>query len=505
MSRAVLQPFEEYQKARVTFVQTVAELATRPQNIDALQSAGVMQLLRPLLLDNVPSIQQSAAMALGRLANYSDDLAEAVVTNEILTQLVPSLGDQNRFYKKAAAFVLRAVAKHSPQLATAVVDSGALDALVTCLEEFDPGVKEHAAWALGYIARHNAQLANFVVEAGAVPLLVLCVQEPELPLKRIAASALSDISKHSGDLAQKVVDAQAVQYLGQLINHPDAQLKQQVCSCLAQIAKHTVDLAESVVDAADLFPRIFNCLKDTDINVRKNSAACIREIAKQNPTLAKLIVNAGGAAAIVDYISEARGNARLPGIMTLGYISSFDEALAMGVIISKGIGPLKDALVTEPEDHIRAASAWSLGQIGRHGSDHARALAEDDVPARLLAAFIDEASSENLQKKAKRALKSIVQMCLFLPALEPLLNMSPPNILKYVVAQFAKVLPNDVEARRTFVKSGGLQTIQGIKATNPVLKEHISDINSLYPPDVVQYYSPDYADSLMKKIEDYAP
>ena len=34
------------------------------------------------------SIQQSAAMALGRLANYSDDLAEAVVQNEILPQLV---------------------------------------------------------------------------------------------------------------------------------------------------------------------------------------------------------------------------------------------------------------------------------------------------------------------------------------------------------------------------------------------------------------------------------
>jgi len=44
-------------------------LATHPANIDALQSAGVMALLRPLLLDNVPSIQQSAALALGRLAN----------------------------------------------------------------------------------------------------------------------------------------------------------------------------------------------------------------------------------------------------------------------------------------------------------------------------------------------------------------------------------------------------------------------------------------------------
>lgn len=159
MSRAVLQPFENYQKSRVQFVQTVAELAQRPQNIEALQSAGVMALLRPLLLDNVPSIQQSAALALGRLASYSEDLAENVVSNEILPQLVQSLGEQNRFYKKAAAFVLRAVAKHSAQLAQAVVDSGALDSLVVCLEEFDPSVKEAAAWALSYIAKHTDKLA----------------------------------------------------------------------------------------------------------------------------------------------------------------------------------------------------------------------------------------------------------------------------------------------------------------------------------------------------------
>jgi hypothetical protein len=34
------------------------------------------------------SIQQSAALALGRMANYSDDLAEAVVSSEVLPQLV---------------------------------------------------------------------------------------------------------------------------------------------------------------------------------------------------------------------------------------------------------------------------------------------------------------------------------------------------------------------------------------------------------------------------------
>jgi hypothetical protein len=48
-------------------------------------------------------------------------------------------------------------------------------------------------------------------------------------------------------------------------------------------------------------------------------------VAKHTPELAKLIVNAGGAAALVDYVKEAKGNARLPGIMALGYISAFSE------------------------------------------------------------------------------------------------------------------------------------------------------------------------------------
>ena len=87
--------FEQYQKSRTAFVQTVAELATRPQNIETLQNAGVMALLRPLLLDVVPTIQQTAALALGRLANYNDSLAEAIVKGDILPQLVYSLSEQN--------------------------------------------------------------------------------------------------------------------------------------------------------------------------------------------------------------------------------------------------------------------------------------------------------------------------------------------------------------------------------------------------------------------------
>lgn len=503
MSRAVLQVCENYQSARSTFVQAVAELAHRPQNIEALQNAGVMALLRPLLLDTVPSIQQSAALALGRLANYSEALAEAVVMNEVLPQLVYSLAEQNRFYKKTAAFVLKSVAKHSPALALSVVEAGALEALVGCLTEFEPSVKEAAAWALGYIARHTPELAQSVVDAGAVPQLVLCVQEPELSLKRISASTLSEICKHSPELAQVVVDSGTVPYLAPLIEHPDGKLKRQVCSCLAQVAKHSVDLAEVVVEA-EVFPKMFVCLKDQDATVRRNAATCIREIAKHTPELAQLIVNAGGHGALIEYTDHAKGAARLPGIMALGYIAAFSETLALAVIVHQGLLPLKDALVNEPEDHIKAAAAWSLGQIGRHTPDHAKALAQANVFRRLIDVYRDPSSSPDLQTKAQRALKSVLQKCTHLPALEPLLLDAPEKIVKYVVQQFAKVLPNHPQARKSFVQSKGLQKVQELKTDEQSkMQEYIATINSCYPPEIVQYYSPNYSDTLLQKLDDY--
>ncbi len=61
--------------------------------------------------------------------------------------------------------------------------------------------------------------------------------------------------------------------------------------------------------------------------------------------------------------------------------------------------------------------------------------------------------------QAKRSLKNILSRCVHLPALEPLLHDAPPNILKHVVGQFSKVLPNDPKARRLFVTSGGLKKV----------------------------------------------
>lgn len=540
-SRAVLQVFEDYQASRTKFVQTVAELALRPANIESLQNAGVMQLLRPLLLDTVPSIQQSAALALGRLANYSEELAECVVSAEVLPQLIYSLSEQNRYYKKAAAFVLRSIAKHSEELAQCVVDAGSLESLVECLSEFEPSVKEGAAWTLAYIARHSEGLAQSVVDSKqAVQQLILCLQEPELSLKRISASALSEIAKHSVCLAQTIVDQGGINYLVPLIQHPDNKLVRQVCSALAQIAKHSVDLAENIVEA-EVFPKILSLLqKDRDLVVKKNAATLCREIAKHTPELARMIVNCGGDSVLIEYITETQGNIRLPGIMALGYIAAFSDTLALAIIVHQGVLPLKDSLCNEQEDYIRAAAAWSLGQIGRHTPDHAKALAQADILSKLVAVYRDQSSSQDLRNKSQRALKAVLCKCTHLVALQPLLINSPIDtssadqgvsckILKYVVQQFAKVLPNDAHNKKAFVQSGALQKVQELKhrlsansgggGQQPVddqedeenhdesnqqdMLQYIATINSCFPPELVQYYSPNYSQQLLNKFDDY--
>lgn len=503
--RSINQVFENYQKARTLFVQTVSDLANKPQNVDVLQSKGVLVMLKNLLADPTSTIQYNAALALGRLANTNETVAREVVEADILPQLVLSLADQGRHYKKAAAFVLRAVAKHDAQMAQAVVDAGALEALVTCLEEFDPSVKESAAWALGYIARHNPDLATAVVDAGAIPYLVLCIQEPEMSLKRIVASALSDISKHSPEHAQSVVDKGAIAYLAQLINTTDSKLKRQVFSALGQISKHSLELAELVVEG-EIFPAALVSLKDNDDFVKKNTASLLRDVCKHSEELASLVVNNGGCPALVDYLSNTRGSARTPAVMALGHIGSFNEQLALAVITSHALTPLVSSLKEESDGLVLSAAAWTVGQLGRHSPIHAKHVADAHAFSSLIKLETSSSSTPEVQQKSARALRAVLQKCVHLPALEALLPVATPDILQHVIKQFAKVLPNDTAARKLFVTSGGLQKVQEIKAEDgSELKESIDTVNAAFPPEVVKYYSPDYSQTLLDRLDGYTP
>merc|ERR1711907_445183 len=75
----------------------------------------------------------------------------------------------------------------------------------------------------------------------------------------------------------------------------------------------------------------------------------------------------------------------------------------MSVIVSHAVKNLAVALSEETQDHVRAAAAWALGQVGRHSPEHSKAVAVALVLPKLLHAYLDENNSDDLKLKSKKS------------------------------------------------------------------------------------------------------
>jgi hypothetical protein len=478
--------------------------------------------------------KKAAAFCLRAVARHSPELAQAVTDCGALDSMVTCLEDFDPGVKEGAAWALGYIAAHNAALAQQAVDAGAVPLLVLCVQEPELSLKRIAASALSDIAKHSPELAQAVVDAGAVAYLAPLVVNQDPKLKRqvrtrcartLAASTYfacpgkpictvvmpflripcgSSMAMVPCSCWNRTLRAASAAYSLANKRFPcqDTEATVQVCCALAQVAKHSVDMAEVVVEA-EIFPRILTCLQYPDELVRKHAATVVREVAKHSMELSQLVVGNGGVGTLVDYISESTGGARLPGIMALGYIAAFSETLALAVIAEKGLVPLVAAQVDEREDHIKAAAAWTLSQVGRHTPDHAKAVADTGVLLVLAALEADTASSEDLQTKARRALKAIVSKLTHLPALDALVHRDlPESIMKLVLEQLGKVLTNDAAGRAAFVHSGGLARLQQMaEQPGSKLAEAIAVINSSFPEEIVRYYSPTYSTQLLEKLD----
>jgi 3-methyladenine DNA glycosylase AlkD len=443
-------------------------------------------------------VQQTAALALGRLAHYSTELATELVTTRVLQELVHSMKAETAtiYHRRAGAYVVRAVSRHTPELAQCCVDAGAAAVLVACLEDQDAGVREASAQSLGVVASHTAELAEAVVEAGAIPLLAASLKEPEPSLKRACIVTLTELAKHAPELVEPILEASIPVQLSALLAHDDARVRRQVCACLAQMAKHTVELAEMLVEAA-IFPALLGLLQDADAGVQRNAAVAVREVVKHADTLSALVVQSQGVGHLVDFMQSSLGAARLPGVMALGFIASYSETLAMDVLSGAGATAVCDALINEPEDHVKAAAVWALGQMGKHGAEHARLLAEADCLRHMLGALVHEEASGDLRAKAGRALLATLPHCTHLPAMLPLLPAAPRQVQRAVLAQVARVVPSDAAQRRQLVAGGGLKAILALETGGDAGVEELLDaISDAYPVEVVEFCSPGYSKTL---------
>jgi hypothetical protein len=88
-------------------------------------------------------------------------------------------------------------------------------------------------------------------------------------------------------------------------------------------------------------------------------------------------------------------------------------------------------------------------------------------------------------------------------ALWPLSLCFARQVQKYVLAQYAAILPNDAAARKAFMQTGLLQRVQELKlSAGPKVAESISRINAAFPTECVKFSDPSYARELVSKLEE---
>jgi len=553
MSKAVIQPFEEYQKSRIMFVQTVAELANREQNIDSLKRLGVMKLLGPLLSDPVTSIKQSAALAIGRLARQDVELATSIVEEDkgkILSQLLESLETNNKFYKKAACYVISSIAKHNKELAQKVVEGGAIKFLVACLEEYDPSVKETAAWALRHIAEKSRELAMEIEKAKAIDFLVACLQEPEISIKRVAIKCLSYIAMHSDYLTNQVANDSNLNILLYYLVLKDTSLKRQILLCLGNLAKNSKEVAGRIINGIN-DNLLTECIKGKDITCQKNALVLVNEIAKKTQEHAQILCAKIKTEVFVNYIYENNGEQRLVGIPILSTLASYNKDHANNIISLHGHEALAITLYTENEQKLLTAACIALGNLAKYSADLTNEISKNlvipggdradrgdarrentnniqrvySIPYKLLEYSVfnrvnwDDYKREEdrklaienyheLKDTAKSALDNIIDYTSTIETV--LLLLEEPrfsnidkgiyeSILVHVVRKIRDLLNENKVYRRDFFKNKSFKKIIELKKTYKSIKDELVAFNEFYPPEIINFFQDDYEKELLKR------
>ena len=121
---------------------------------------------------------------------------------------------------------------------------------------------------------------------------------------------------------------------------------------------------------------------------------------------------------------------------------------------------------------------------------------------------MDKKTGDDLKEKAKKAIIEIIKKCSNLSNLEPLLHVTDLDILYPILNQYVVYLKDNTKELSNFARNGGLNKILSIRNT---LKEPLlslaNEICSYYPDDIINYYNPEYAKTLLDKIgvEDSRP
>ncbi|XP_029341517.1 sperm-associated antigen 6-like [Acyrthosiphon pisum] len=508
--KAVVQTFDNYAKSQLTFVQNVAELASKPAYIECLYESHVVEIVLPLVTNINPTVRMNAVLCLVRLAGNSEPCAKQIVCSKsLLSRLLGQLVKENKYYKKNCMNLVKNLSKYSSAITEIVIkECGGIDAIFTCMKEFDSFVREAALQAITCITRMDVKLSQLIVDYGVLPQIVLCLKEQQQSLKLYALSALDEMAKNNEDLALKIVDVPTLPHVIIFLmpNFVDKKVQKSALILIKNIVKHSLYLTEHAIES-NLFPEILLLMAHPDESIRNNSAKVIREVVQHSVQIAQMVVNSGGIDKLLNVISCSEELSPNPAVHALGYIAAMSPKLASAIIQSQVLMHLTAILRSDTDKLTKAGTVWTLGMIGQHSAEHARSICSCDAITNIINVYLDSGIESESRHKCIVALEQILKKCDDYNVLDKLLIPSTPTeIMIYILEKISIILPKNSQARRTFITNGHLKMIQNINPeVNSELFQVIKAINCCFPEDIIQMVAGDFPETVMKTVDKYVP
>ncbi|KAJ3334926.1 Sperm-associated antigen 6 [Gonapodya sp. JEL0774] len=311
-AKTIATVLDRFRRERLAFVQSIAELSLREENADVLCSSGAVRLLKPLLDDDVPQVQQAAILSLGRLADHSETAARMMVAEGIAGTL--------RYLKRLSLLAIRHITLHAAQLAQAIADANAFPSFVSCLGDPDPQVKEAAAWAVAAVGN----LAEAVADAGALEGAVKCAGDPEEVVRKRAVEVIQGVVKHSAELSQLAVNLGALAPLVDHVTRGKGVAKLPGVLALSHIASSSETLALAAITSLAC-PPLVECLDagaTEDPRVVGAAAWCLAQMGRHSTEHARMVGVAGGVGKMAEVVARWDGKDGSIGTEALAKVKS---------------------------------------------------------------------------------------------------------------------------------------------------------------------------------------
>jgi HEAT repeat protein len=244
--------------------------------------------------------------------------------------------------RESAAFALGSIAQHTEQLAQAVVDANAIQFLIRAVQDPELSLKRIAVSTLGDIGKHTQELAQSCIDAHAITNISPLLGASDAKLKQNACSTLSHIAKHSVDSAELVVEGEIFPATLHCLKDADGGVRKAAAALVREVVKHTQELAQLVVNVGGA-AALCEHLKPEANNEPLNAVMAVGYISSFSQSLSTALINEGAPSVVLRvFVSAKQSHVKSAAAWTLGQVGKHSPEHASALTTLNALSLLLD-------------------------------------------------------------------------------------------------------------------------------------------------------------------